>query len=195
MKKFNKIAIIYFLVFLPFLALGMAMDAGDAFFTNAKTDSMMSFLNGLVGLTFGLWIVSAIYLSLALVISEQFREQLLSKIIRIKERDERESVSVGIISKKVFLSSITITVLLLVLSLLQINLQKIPTEQQIDNKGHTISLGLKFSMWEEPVIKKESSPLYYYDFPFSAQGILILILIWNLLTFHFYSRNLNTEEG
>jgi hypothetical protein len=145
MKHFNKIAISYFLLIIPFLLISMAFDLGDKFYH----DPALQMLNAVVGMSLLLWLLITIYLSLSLIISTGFREALISKIIRLKERDEREVVQTGIISKKVFFATIAVVSFLFVLSSMQINVHKLP-KPNAEGKQHTLSAGLNLSFWSEP---------------------------------------------
>lgn len=186
MNKLNKYLVGYFLIGLPILILIMALDVSQPLYQKSLTDEFYNVLNSLLGIFFGSWILVALYISGCLVASTSFRELIISNLIKIKERDERESYIVGQTAKKIFLSSLAVLILLFVLSTLQVNLQENP----IGDKKHSLSLGLKFSMWSEP-IQNIQGEIFNYGFPLSSQGVLILIIVWQVLSFYYYNRVLS----
>ncbi|MCC6277359.1 MAG: hypothetical protein IT289_05540 [Oligoflexia bacterium] len=193
MKKINKFVIIYFLCALPIIAFMVFSEISEKLNEMAKTEGWADWVNSALGFSMGFWMLSAIYLGVALIGSSAFREELVRRLVRIKERDEREVAIAGAAAKKVFFSTIAIISFLLVLTLFQINVSRLPEGKIINGKKHVLSLGLKFSPWDKEF--KEPAPeseRFGYRFPLSTSAVLLGILLWQLGTFHWYSRKVGS---
>ena len=194
MKKINTAVIIYFLMGLPIMLVGVFFRFGDLFLKMVAGQSgFWGWLNSFIGITWGVWIVCTLYLGVALVFSSTFREQLVARMIRLKERDERETFSAGVAAKKTFLLSIAVISFLFIVSLMQFQIAKIPDDQvKVDGHHHILKIGMGFNAWNSP--NAGPNPLdpnltFNFQMPLSTTGILLLLLVWQLGSFHWYSRN------
>jgi hypothetical protein len=106
MKRLDPILLKVFLYGLPlvagfgvfsyFYSVGVVKNGSD----------YVGFLNGLAGLVIATWMTLSIYLSLKLIVSGLFRDQVIAKITFIRERDEREAILTGKATKTAFLTSL-----------------------------------------------------------------------------------------
>ncbi|MCG6537928.1 MAG: hypothetical protein L7F78_25235, partial [Syntrophales bacterium LBB04] len=109
----------------------------------------VGFLNSLAGLVFAVWMTLSIYLSLRLIVSGPFRDQVIAKITFIRERDEREAILTGKAAKTAFLTSLAFLILLFCLSCFHVSIYKVPLERAVDGKTGFVTLGLGFSFLEQ----------------------------------------------
>jgi|GEM_PF-3301791 len=198
MKKINTVVIIYFFIGLPISLFAMFFHFSDLFFSMAGKGGFWGWLNGFVGVTFGLWILSIFYLVIALLFSTHFREELVARMMWLKQRDEREVISAGAAAKKTFFMTVALISFLLVVSLLHFQIAKIPDDQvKADGHHHILKMGLGLSIWNSPnSAQTPVDPNLTFDFqmPLSTTGILLLILVWELGTFRWYLKGaLGTE--
>lgn len=154
------------------------------------------FLNSLSGLVIAMWMTLAIYLSVRLMVSEPFRDQVIARITFIRERDEREALLTGKATKATFLTSLAILIFLFCLSCFQVSFYRVPRENAIDGKTGFISLGLIFKLLEngkqeqpEDAIQKEDI-FSYTGLPVSNSTIILALIIWQIISYNYSMRRL-----
>ncbi|MBP8081914.1 MAG: hypothetical protein KAZ87_01800 [Spirochaetes bacterium] len=133
-----------------------------------------------------LWFALLTYFVIALVISSELRNELLKKILRIKERDERESYIVGNAARFTFFSTLAVLICLLFFSIIDIRLNRIPEEKQIDGKQHEISLSLHSELFDKKTESDDKSIISIKAIPFSKEMILIFLIAFHSASFFFY---------
>ena len=106
-------------------------------------------LNASSGFVFALWMVLALYLSVRLILSGPFRDQVMARITFIRERDEREALLTGKATRTTFLMTIALLIFLFVLSCFQVSVYRVPPDKAVDGKTGMITLGLGFSLLEQ----------------------------------------------
>ena len=153
-------------------------------------------LNGLAGLIFAMWMMLSIYLSVRLMASGPFREQVIAKITFIRERDEREAIMTGKATKTTFLTSIAFLILLFCLCCFQVSIYRVPVEKAIDGKTGIVSLGLGFNLLEhgkqdqpEDTIQRKDI-FSYRGLPVSNATIIIILIIWQIVSYNYSMRRL-----
>jgi hypothetical protein len=154
------------------------------------------FLNSFAGLVFAMWMTLSIYLSVRLMVSEPFRDQVITKITFIRERDEREVILTGKATKTTFLTSLAILIFLFCLSCFQVSIYRVPLEKAIDGKTGIVSLGLGFNLLEqgkqdrpEDIIQKKNI-FSYRGLPISSAAIILLLIIWQIISYNYSMRRL-----
>lgn len=191
MKKINTVVIIYFLIGLPLVVSSAFFKLGDTFFDMAGKGGFWGSLNSFIGATFGLWIISTFYLGFALISSAKFREELVARIIRLKQRDEREVFSAGTAAKKTFFMSVAAISFLFVVSLVHLQIENIPANQvKEDGHHHIIKMGFGFLPWtpakyEPPIV--DPNVVYNFQLPLTTTGTLLFLLVWQFGSFYWYS--------
>jgi hypothetical protein len=154
------------------------------------------FLNGLGGLVFGVWMTFSIYLSLRLMVSEPFRDQVISRITFIRERDEREEIMTGKATRTVFMTSLAILIFLFCLSCFQVSIYRVPPEMAIDGKTGFISLGLGFNLLEQSRPGMPGDPLdkedifTYSGLPLSGTTLILILILWQIISYNYSMRRL-----
>lgn len=198
MKTVNRVLIYYFIFALPLLFITWLIWPA---FTREELSAGSTFLewgNTLFGAIFAGWIISAIYISISLLVSSRFREQLLRRITFMKERDEREEMIVGKSARNVFLLNLALLVFLFILNLINVDVIKLQPEKIITpGKEHRLFLGLNYYPIKQPnqalnkPEEQDGKSVFNYDFPITVSGILTILILTNIGSFYFYSRRYN----
>jgi hypothetical protein len=191
MKRLDPILLKVFLYGLPlvagfgvfsyFYSVGVVKNGSD----------YVGFLNGLAGLVIATWMTLSIYLSLKLIVSGLFRDQVIAKITFIRERDEREAILTGKATKTAFLTSLAFLILLFCLSCFQVSIYRIPLEKAVNGKTGVVSLGLGFSILEHGKqdrpedISKEKVIFSYKGLPLSSATMILLLIAWQIISYNY----------
>lgn len=192
MNKFNRIIQNYLIYALPFVLIEMVW---SSFQSDRQITSDSSFLIRALWEVFSwnlmLWFAILIFFFCSLVFASNVREQTLKRIANIKDRDEREEYITGRASKSSYISTLSVLILLLFLSIFNLEVRRLPEDQAIGGKTKTLSIGLNFKIFDEA--KKEVTNggdvlFESNDIPFSKTGIILLILIWQIVSFHLRAR-------
>ncbi len=186
MKKIDLTVLKIFLLGLPFVfILAVATSAIESLSVN-------DYINGSSGLVFGVWMAVALYLSIRLIFSNEFRSSVLARVSLFKERDEREAAVTAAATRNSFLTTLAILIFLLCLSLFQVAVYKLPPEQALNGKTGTISLGLYFSPLNSPNIGTEAqSQLDYFRYaglPLSNSAVTLILIIWLVGSYNYFAR-------
>jgi hypothetical protein len=142
-----------------------------------------------------MWFFLAVVTTIRLLISNQYREECLSKLGMIKERDEREVEITGFASKFSMIASIALLLFLLFFNSLNVGLKKY-NDRVIDSEGKpkngTLSLGFGFKVLDDKAIvyknEEKEKEFLYKELPISKTGIIILMIFWQVGTFHLAAR-------
>jgi len=194
MKIINRVLTYYFIFALPLIVLTWVIWPASMRTETAIGSSFLEWMNAIIGYTFSLWILSALYIAISLIFSRKFREQLLKRITHMKERDEREEMIVGKTARNVFLFNLALLIFLLILNLIQINVAKLPPDQALQGKEHYLSLGLNFFPIEDgpkenfKTKAEDGDSIFSYSFPVTVSGILMFLIISNIGLFYLYTR-------
>lgn len=197
MNKLNKTILAYFIICLPVATIVYLFFPSIRDTDTSRGSSLREWSNAIYGFLFAVWIICASYIGIALVLSKKFREQLLTRISGMKERDEREEFIVGKSSRNAFLFNLGLLILLFMLNLFQINVTKLPPDKVFDGKKHSLSLGLKLSPLEQLGTEKkqsqngnaqDASTLFNYSLPITVSGVLLLLIVSQIGSFYVYSR-------
>jgi len=143
---------------------------------------------------FGSWILGALYVSVKLLLSGNFRQIVLTRMTSMRERDEREVVLTGQASKNTMLTTLAILIFLFCLSCLQFSYARVPAEIAVPGNTREVSWGLGFSLTGEDAEAKgtENTPLErvieYNGLPLSTSVILLGLIGWNIFSYKYYMK-------
>lgn len=196
MKRFDSILLKVFLYGLP----AVVAFAFYTYFYKAgvfnHAQKFSGFLNGLGGLVLIIWMVLSLYLSVRLMVSETFRDQVIARLTFIRERDEREALLTGKATRTTFMTSFAILIFLFFLSCFQLSIYKVPPEMAVDGKTGCISLGFSFSMLEQSkpkmpadLIEKEYI-FNYMGLPLTSTTLILLLILWQIISYNYSMRRL-----
>jgi hypothetical protein len=192
-------------IFLWGLPLVVVVAIGNSFINEdaiANQPPIVQTLHGLAGLVFGLWMAFALYLSARLVFSSDIRTEILPKLVSFKERDEREALLTGNATKKTFLTTLAILILLLCLSVFQVSFYQGPPEKAVNGKNKTITLGLGLGLMDDAVKSQKPVPsdvrkvfINYAGLPFSKTAVILFLIVWQVVSYNYSMRRLLQTGG
>jgi hypothetical protein len=197
MKRFDRMLLKVFLYGLPVFALlvifayfygtkAIDHDAGYARFLN----------NGFFGFVAAMWMALAIYLSVRLLISAPFRDQVLARITFIRERDEREALLTGKAAKTTFLTTLAFLIFLFCLSCFQVSIYRVPPEMAVNGKTGNVTLGLGFDLLNHSnqdrgkVAVPKEDIFSYRGLPLSSAAVILLLIVWQIIAYNCVMRRL-----
>jgi hypothetical protein len=138
------------------------------------------------------WFAVLILFLVSLVLIPNCRNTTLQRLANMKERDEREEIITAKAAKFSFVAVLSLIILLLFFSMFSIQISRLPADQAINGKTGTLSVGMNFNLLENQVkSEKISSDRIIFetkDIPLSKSGILLVILVWQMMTFHLRAR-------
>ena len=166
------------------------------------------YLGGTDLLTLGLWpalfwTLITLFLTIAMFFSKKLRNDVLTKLSGIKERDEREVQIVGRALKSTYLSTMTILLFLLIISLFNIQVEKksvdnVDPAQKYNSKMIMIHLGFDIIDHNAVITQKEGSDEYFEinDLPISSSTLIILLILWQIFSYrHITQKALRLPES
>ena len=142
---------------------------------------------------FVLWILISWLFSITMFFSRNNREIFLKKLSGIKERDEREIQIVGKALRTSYLTTMTILLSLLFLSMFhfEVAVNSADTIESGQERGYW-GVGLAYNPINPWAIttQKEGYDSYfsYYGLPISPPSLILLLLIWQIVSFRVVSR-------
>jgi hypothetical protein len=141
-----------------------------------------------------IWFLVLIYTLFVLLFSPAFRNRILFRLARIKERDERENYIIAQSGRFTFFATLALLVFLLFFSTVDITVSKLPEGKWVDGHKHELSIGLAYRIFDNKNNDAPKRDIVFstQSFPFSTQNIIILIILWHLGTFYYSSRKMNT---
>jgi hypothetical protein len=196
MKKIDSLLLKVFLYGLPVIAvLSVFAYLYSTGVVNHDT-VYAKFMNSFAGLVFALWMTLSVYLSVRLMVSGPFREQVIARITFMRERDEREAILTGKATKATFLTSLAILIFLFCLSCFQVSVYRVPPDKAVDGKTGFVSLGLGFSLLEHEkqariadTIPKENI-FTYRGLPISSEAIILILILWQIISYNYSMRRM-----
>lgn len=194
MKKSDSVLSKVFLYGLPLVVLLAAfchfLDTGSA-----SHHGMLGRINALCGLTLSVWMALTVYLGLRLIVSAPFREQVLTRLAFMRERDEREAMITGKAARATFLTSLAVLVFLFCLSCFQVSIYRVPPEKAIDGKTRVLSLGVGLNLVEDPAPGKNGEAsgtrlFAYTGLPLSTTAVILILIALQVVCYNCSVRRL-----
>jgi len=196
MKKFDSMLLKLFLYGLPAVIVFAAFSYFYSLGVVNHAYVYFRFLNSFAGLVIAVWMTLSLYLSVRLMVSGPFRDQVIAKLTFIRERDEREVILTGKATRTTFLTSLAILIFLFCLSCFQISIYRVPQERAVDGKTGIVSLGLGFNLLEhskqvrpEDTIQKKDI-FSYTGLPVSSTTVVLILIIWQIISYNYSMRRL-----
>lgn len=138
-----------------------------------------------------LWFAMVMYILFVLLVSPAFRTAFLSKLGRIKERDEREEHITGKAAVKTFYSTLAVLLVFLFFSIVTITVTKVSPERAFNGKQHNLTIGMSFSFYEtdrETTADTGVTIIASSRLPLSKEMVIVMLLLWHLGSFYISSR-------
>lgn len=194
MKRCDAILLKVFFYGLPLVIMAAIFASWHATSGTGADQGLPGFMNGIAGLVFALWMAMALYLSVRLMISEFFRDQVLTKLTFVRERDEREVMLTGRATRTTFMTSLAILIFLFCLSCFQISIYRVEPDLAVNGKSGKISLGIGFSMLSparnEPPEEAIENIFTYSGMPLSGSALLLFMILWQVGCYNYSMRRL-----
>jgi hypothetical protein len=179
---------------LPVLGLAALITRIDDFQAALAASGSIKILYDLFGLMVAIWMALTVYLGMRLLLSERFREEVLSKITFIKERDEREVMLAGRSAKATMLTTLAVLLFAFCLSCFQISYYRLPPEQAVDGKTRAVELGLKFELIDRPqqagAEDGRQNIVAYTGLPVSNSALILGLIAWQIAAYNYSLRRL-----
>jgi hypothetical protein len=196
MKRFDSMLLKVFLYGLPGVLVLAVFSYSYSSGVVSHAYIYFRLLNSFAGLVFAIWMMVSLYLSVRLMVSGPFRDQVIAKLTFIRERDEREALLTGKATRTTFLTSIAILILLFCLSCFQVSIYRVPPERAVDGKTGIVSLGVGFSLLErskqvrpEDTIQKKDI-FSYTGLPVSSTTVILMLIVWQIVSYNYWMRRL-----
>ena len=194
MKRLDSMLLKSFLYGLPAVIVFAAFSYSYSLGVINHANVYLNFLNSFAGLVFALWMTLSLYLSVRLMVSEPFRDQVLARLTFIRERDEREAILTGKATRTTFLTSLAILIFLFCLSCIQVSIYRLPPERAVDGKTGIISLGLGFNLLDHskqdrPRDTIEKKDIFSYTgLPVSSTTVILMLIVWQIISYNYSMR-------
>ena len=194
MKRLDSMLLKSFLYGLPAVIVFAAFSYSYSLGVINHANVYLNFLNSFAGLVFALWMTLSLYLSVRLMVSEPFRDQVLARLTFIRERDEREAILTGKATRTTFLTSLAILIFLFCLSCIQVSIYRLPPERAVDGKTGIISLGLGFNLLDHskqdrPRDTIEKKDIFSYTgLPVSSTTVILMLIVWQITSYNYSMR-------
>jgi hypothetical protein len=196
MKRLDSILLKSFLYGLPAFIVLAAFSYCYSLGVVNHANAYLNLLNSFAGLVFALWMTLSLYLSVRLMVSEPFRDQVLARLTFIRERDEREAILTGKATRTTFLTSLAILIFLFCLSCFQVSIYRLPPERAVDGKTGMVTLGLGFNLLEHskqdrPRETIEKKDIFSYNgLPVSSTTVILMLIVWQIISYNYSMRRL-----
>lgn len=132
-----------------------------------------------------------VFFPVLVVISVEAREKTLKRLANIKERDEREEFITGRAARGSYISTMRILILLLFLSVFQVQVERLPDNEIVDGKRNSFSIGLHFELIEDSAsgaAPGRDTLFESRELPLSKPALILLVLIWQTASFTLRAR-------
>lgn len=145
-------------------------------------------LNKATGIFVMIWMLGAVYFVLRLVFSSVFRDSILARAMSMRERDEMEELLAARSARSVLLSLLAVLMLLFGLSILHVNVEKIPPDKAVKGREKTLSIGLGFEIFEKKPAAVSSTAenrtvFAYNGLPVSKSSLILFIILWSFASY------------
>ncbi len=195
MKKTIRLIQSYLIFALPFV---VAVSLWSSYGSPASDASLL--LRGLwevASWNLILWFAVLILFLVFLVVYRPAREQTLRRIANLKERDEREEYLTGQAAKSSYVSTLSCLILLLFLSIFSVKLTRVPENMAINGNRRTLMIKVDSELLDRPRTEANAAYETLVDIrgiPLSKAGLLLIVLLWQLLSFNLSMRKMIEAE-
>jgi hypothetical protein len=184
----------YLIIGLPFVIICMVTETLNPEIPFQTTSWITKIGWHALGINIMLWFTTLIIYLVTMVTSANIREKTLKRLANLQERDEREAYITGKAARSVYISTLSLTLLLLFFSVFSFSIGTNPENERQAGKGKlAASISLQFHLLNESELK---SPAKTNDLPAfnsremtpSASTMLLILLGWQLVMFSLTAR-------
>ena len=190
---FKKVIIGYAFYTFPVTLIGFLILAAGGTFPPSYEGVLLNKICFVLVAQSMFWTMISLFLSISMLFSRSVRDSILLKVTGIKERDEREVQIAGKALKSSYLTTVTILLFLLVISLFHLEVgEKSADSVEAEQHRRYIALGINFKSFDSDgiVTQKEGYDSYFHInfMPISGQALIILLLLWQTMSYRFIVR-------
>jgi hypothetical protein len=167
----------------------------------AHATGAAQFFNNLAGIVYAIWMTLSIVLSIRLMVSGPFRDQVLSRFTFIRERDEREVMLTGKATRTTFLTTLAILIFLFCLSCFHVSIYRVSPEKAVDGKTGVVTLGLTCNLMENSKQAgahndelRQQDIFTYSGLPVSSTAIILGLILWQICSYNITMRRLSNRH-
>lgn len=135
------------------------------------------------------WFALLTLFVISLLLVPSVRENFFRRIASIKERDEREEQLVGIVSKRTYISMLSVLVFLFFISAFSFQVRQVPDDQAINGKKKLASISLNLKLFDEARETKSEDGqtiIQSKDIPLTKSSLLLLLILLHLATYRVF---------
>lgn len=200
MNLFKKIVIGFVFYTFPLAIVGFLF---IGLYENSIIPHIKPYITGLYAITLVhavFWTLIVLLLTIAMFFSKRLRNDVLSKLSGMKERDEREVQIVGKALKSTYLSTMTILLFLLIISLFNIYIEKKSVDSvEPGQLRNSVSIHLGFDIIDHHAFIREKEGYEEYfeinDLPISSSTLIIILMLWQIFSYlHVTRRSLKLPD-
>jgi hypothetical protein len=145
-----------------------------------------------------IWFSVLLLFLILLLVHSSTRELVITRLTGMKERDEREQIIAGQAARSSFLVTFSFLILLLFVSVLSVDISKIPESEITAGKTKSLSIGLNFSLLDRsPKESSSESGRTVFEtngIPISKPAIVLLIMICQVGVFAWSARRQHLRD-
>lgn len=146
-----------------------------------------------------MWFLILFFYLILLVVHPSTRETTITRLTRIKERDEREQIITGQAARSSFLVTLSLLILLLFVSVFSVDVSKVPETEIREGRTKTLSIGLNFSLIDrsntETVSSGNGTIFATSGIPVSKSAIVLLIIVCQVGIFGWSARRQHLDDS
>lgn len=135
------------------------------------------------------WFLLLFVFLLLLVLRVETQENVIKNLVGLKERDEREEIISGLASRRAFIATTALLIVLLVMSCFTLSVARLP-DNSVDGKKGMLTIGFNLSGADrKSTVSSEGSILYeHHDIPLSKSALILVVLVCQISVFRWKAR-------
>lgn len=157
------------------------------FYQHKHLAGISKLFSDLMGWNIMAWFAALVVYLILMVISTKVREQTLSRLANLNERDEREEYITGRASRATYISTLSLMILFLFFSMFSVSIYKLPSEKP----HYSFNISMTYNVLRQSAIVSESPKEVMFDskdYSLSTASIMLILLSWQLVTFNLAAR-------
>ena len=143
-----------------------------------------------------LWFSALPLFLILLIVAPSVREKTLKRLANLKDEDEREENITGRAARFAYISSLSVLILLLFVSVLSLDVTRLPEGETVDGHHGTVAIGLHFDLLDKSQTAPGGDTLFALNgLPLSKSAIVLVLLFWQLLSFNIAAKREFGEQS
>lgn len=134
-----------------------------------------------LAIIFGLWVISFMFVFVTTFISSRYKEDILHDVVLKEDRDEREAFVSAKAAKKSILITVIASLFILICTTDRYN-----KAENFEKSSVTIG-HFQFTDNQSYVTQEEGGFVTHFQIPMSKTGLVLLIMLIQLFSFHIFN--------